>query len=58
MKLTIARNNHELILLRDLVVNDFGVTSDNLRFRAEGAIFLVIEVAEGTGESEVTCHED
>ena len=53
MGLTVASNNQELILFRDFVASNVGISGDDLALRGEGVVLLELEVAKGSGESEV-----
>jgi hypothetical protein len=51
--LTVASNNNEFILVRQLVLRDVGVGGDDLRFRRQVGVFLVLEIAESAGQREI-----
>ena len=53
---TIARENDELVLIRDVVLDDLWVTCDDLCLRAERLVLLVLEVAQCARQREVAVH--
>jgi hypothetical protein len=52
---TIACNDNELVVVSQVMSDDVRVGGDDLRFRGELRIFLVLKIAEGTRECKITC---
>lgn len=53
---TIASQDEEVFIARDIVGVDFGIGSDDLALLGESRVALELKVADGSGESQVAVH--